>query len=149
MKALDREDHMANTHTALNIGSLAKQAQVNIQTIRYYERRELLPEPDRTASNYRVYPCTTVQRVRFIKQAQELGFTLKEIKELLALRITQGSDCSDVRSVASAKIEDIETRIASLQSMKKSLSKLVRTCSGKGDISECPILEAMDTGRSK
>ncbi len=136
---------MINSSKPLNIGTLAKQAEVNIQTIRYYERRELLPKPGRTASNYRVYPPATVQRVRFIKRAQELGFTLKEIKDLLALRITPRADCGDVRSRASAKIEDIESKIASLQAMKKSLTKLVRTCSGRGPISECPILDAMDT----
>ena len=136
---------MANTYTALNIGSLAKQAEVNIQTIRYYERRELLPEPERTASNYRVYPLTTVQRVRFIKRAQELGFTLEEIKELLELRASPRSCSEDVRAQAKAKIKDIEQKIRALDGMKKALSRLVRACSGRGPATECPILESMDS----
>ena len=94
---------MINTSKPLNIGTLAKQAEVNIQTIRYYERRGLLPEPERTASNYRVYAADTVRRVRFIKRAQDLGFTLSEIKELLDLRASPRSCCEDVRARSKAK----------------------------------------------
>ncbi len=135
---------MANTTTALNIGSLAKQAEVNIQTIRYYERRGLLPEPERTASNYRVYAGDTLQRVRFIKRAQELGFTLSEIKELLELRASPRSCCEDVRARSKAKIRNIDEKVRSLEAMRKALSKLVRACSGRGPVTECPILESLE-----
>ena len=130
--------------TPLTIGDLAKQAEVNIQTIRYYERRGLLPAPDRTASNYRVYPEATVRRVRFIKRAQQLGFTLKEINELLALRASPRSRCEDVREQSKAKIADIEEKIRSLEAMRKALQKLVRACTGRGPTTECPILDFLD-----
>jgi len=129
---------------SLSIGNLAKQADVNIQTIRYYERRGLLPEPERTASNYRIYAGDTVQRVRFIKCAQELGFTLTEIKELLALRASPESCCEDVRGRSKSKIRDIDDKIRTLEAMREALSKLVRACSGKGPVTECPILESLD-----
>ena len=130
---------------SLTIGRLAKQAEVNIQTIRYYERRGLLPTPDRTASNYRTYPEATVRRVRFIKRAQELGFTLKEIGELLALRTSPSSCCEDVRAQSTAKLNNIEEKIRSLEEMREALAKLVRACSGKGPTSECPILDFLES----
>ncbi len=136
---------MVNTSTTLNIGSVAKEAEVNIQTIRYYERRGLLPEPERTAANYRVYGGDSVRRVRFIKRAQELGFTLTEIKELLELRAAPRSCCEDVRERSEAKIKDIEEKVRTLEGMKKALSKLVRACSGRGPVTECPILDSMDS----
>ena len=136
---------MVNTSKPLNIGSLAKQAEVNIQTIRYYERRGLLPEPERTASNYRVFTGDTVRRVRFIKRAQDLGFSLTEIKELLELRAAPRSCCQDARERSEAKIKDIEEKVRTLEGMKKALSKLVRACSGRGPVTECPILDSMDS----
>lgn len=90
-----------------------------------------------------------MQRVRFIKRAQELGFTLKEIKELLALRATPVGRCADVRKQASAKLQDIAQRIGTLQAMRKVLTKLVAQCSGKGPVSDCPILEALDSENRK
>lgn len=128
----------------LTIGAVAKLAEVNIETVRYYERRGLVPRPPRSASNYRLYSDVTVRRVRFIKRAQELGFTLKEIKDLLALRVTPKATGADVRRRVKAKIEDIDSKIASLQAMRDSLSKLARKCSGEGSISSCPILESLD-----
>ncbi len=136
---------MVNRSTPINIGGLATQAEVNIQTIRYYERRGLLPEPERSASNYRVFTGDTVRRVRFIKRAQDLGFTLTEIKELLELRAAPRSCCQDVRERSEAKIKDIEEKVRTLQGMKKALSKLVRACSGRGPVTECPILDSMDS----
>jgi len=133
------------THTTtISIGPLALQAGVNIQTIRYYERRGLLPEPQRSAGNYRVYSSETVRRVRFIKRAQELGFTLREIKELLELRASPKSRCADVRERSQAKLRDIEDKLRSLEAMRKSLTRLVRSCSGKGAATECPILDAFE-----
>jgi len=128
----------------LTIGEVAKRAGVHVETLRYYERRGLLREPPRTPSNYRVYPPDTVRRVRFIKRAQELGFSLKEINELLSLRATPKARCKDVRQRAETKLDDIEQKMRDLRRMKKALSGLVAQCSGKGPITACPILEAID-----
>ena len=128
----------------LTIGAVAKLAEVNIETMRYYERRGLVPRPPRSGSNYRLYPEDTVRRVRFIKRAQELGFTLKEIVELLALRISPRANSANVRKRVEAKIEDIDSKIASLQAMMGTLSRLARECSGKGGTSSCPILQSLD-----
>lgn len=129
----------------LTIGELAKQGQVNLETIRYYERVGLLPPPPRTSSGYRVFPADAVRRVWFIKRAQELGFSLKEIKELLALRVNPESTSADVRQRAEAKITDIEEKIKTLRSMKKALASLTSACCGDGAASECPILESLNT----
>jgi MerR family copper efflux transcriptional regulator len=129
----------------LTIGNAAKQADVHNETLRYYERRGLVARPSRSVSNYRLYPEDTVRRVRFIKHAQDLGFSLKEIKELLSLRAAPKTQCGAIRERAVAKIKDVEQRIRALQSMKKALDKLVAECSGSAPISACPILEALDT----
>lgn len=129
---------------ALKVGEVAAQAGVNLQTIHYYERRGLLPRPPRTASNYRAYPVDTVLRVRFVKQAQQLGFTLKEIKELLSLRAAPRTRCADVRERAEVKVRDIEDKIRNLESMRETLTKLIGECSGNGPVTACPILDAME-----
>jgi MerR family copper efflux transcriptional regulator len=129
----------------LTIGGLAKQGGVNLETVRYYERRGLLPEPPRSSSGYRLYPADAVRRIRFIKRAQELGFSLKEIGELLALRVDPGGTQADVRRRASAKIADIEEKIRTLRSMKKALEGLTAACCGDGSAGECPILESMSS----
>ena len=128
----------------MRTGKLAGQAGVNIQTLRYYERRGLLAEPERRESGYREYPAEAVQRVRFIKSAQELGFTLAEIEELLRLREDRARSCEEVRSAARAKIEDIALKIRRLEAMRRALGVLVDCCTGEGTTRECPILEALD-----
>lgn len=129
----------------LTIGNVAKLAEVHIETLRYYERKGVVPRPPRTISNYRRFPEDTVRRVRFVKHAQELGFSLKEIKELLALRGTRGAGCRNVQQRAAAKITEIEEKIRSLQAMRKALDKLVRECRGSGPLTECSILESLDS----
>src|SRR5438309_8255013 len=109
---------------AMKIGEVAELGGVNIQTIRYYEREKLLPEPPRLSSGYRAYPERTVQRVRFIKRAQELGFTLAEVRELLSLRVDHGRDRADVRAIAGAKIADVEQKMRGLEAMKAALLHL-------------------------
>ena len=128
----------------LTIGKVARLADVGVETIRFYEREGLIGRPSRRESGYRQYPEETVQRLRFIRRAKDLGFTLKEIKELFELRIKQGTTCGNVRERAETKIQDIETKVRTLQRMKKALVKLTLACSGKGPVSECPILEAME-----
>ncbi len=128
----------------LTTGQLAKKAGVKIETIRYYERIGLIPKPGRRESGYRQYSDETVKRVQFIRHAKELGFTLREIHELLSLRHDPGTPCSMVKSRAKSKIEDIEAKIRTLQGMKKALVKLTNACSGKGPLKECTILEALE-----
>lgn len=128
-------------------GQLAKQAQVNIETIRYYERRGLVPEPPRRQSGYRQYAPDTVKRITFIKRAQELGFSLKEIQELLSLRVDPGTTTGDIKGRAEAKVADIKAKIHDLERMKKALMRLAASCSGRGPTSECPILDALEARR--
>ncbi len=127
----------------LTIGELAKHGRVNLETIRYYERIGLIVDPPRTNAGYRIFSPEAVRRVRFIKRAQELGFSLKEIKELLDLRISTDSTCADVQIRAQAKLSDINEKIRTLQAMKKTLEQLNAACSGKGAVSECVILESL------
>lgn len=129
----------------LKVGEVAQRAEVNLQTIHFYEREGLLPRPPRTASNYRIYSEDAVQRVRFIKRAQELGFALKDIKELLSLRAKPATRCADVRQQAQIKLRDIDEKISSLQRMRKALTKLIGECEGRKPITACPILEALDS----
>jgi MerR family mercuric resistance operon transcriptional regulator len=128
----------------LTIGKLAKQANVNLETIRYYERQGLIPEPPRNESGYRQYSPDAVTRTLFIRRAQALGFSLKEISELLSLRVAPGTTCSDVKARVEAKIVDVEQKIADLTKIKEALLSLVGKCAGKGPIGECPIIEALD-----
>lgn len=129
----------------LTIGQLAKQCNVHVETVRYYERRGLIPKPPRTVANFRMYSSENLRRVKFIKEAQGLGFSLKEIKNLLALRASPRAKCADVRNYASQKIGDIQERIRSLQRMRNSLEKLLRECSGDLPATECPILESLES----
>lgn len=132
----------------LTIGELAKGAGVGVETLRFYEREGIIEEPPRRDSGYRQYPADAVNRVRFIRHAKELGFSLREIKELMALRIAPGANCTRVRKQAEAKIADIEAKIRSLQRMKQSLQKLVAACGGRGSVSKCPILETLEESRN-
>ena len=128
----------------LTIGRLAQEAGINLETVRYYERRGLLPKPPRTASGYRMFPPEAARRLRFIKRAQDLGFSLEEIRGLLALRTSPRTGTREVRKRAEAKTVDIEQKIKTLGSMKETLQKLAQSCSGCVPISECPILESLD-----
>ena len=129
---------------SLTIGRLARQAGINLETVRYYERRGLLPKPPRTPSGYRLFPADATKRLRFIRRAQELGFSLKEIRELLALRLSSRTTSAEVRKRAEAKIADIERKIKTLEVMRKSLRKLTNSCAGCEPVSECPILEGLE-----
>lgn len=129
---------------SLTIGQVADRAGVGVETIRFYERKGLINRPRRPASGYRHYPAEVVQRVRFIRHAKDVGFTLKEISGLLALRVDPESTCADVRNRARAKIEGIEKRIEDLAVMKGALERLARRCRGQGPTTECPILEELD-----
>lgn len=132
----------------MTIGRVAQESGVGIETVRFYEREGLLSEPPRSASGYRLYDTGVVARLQFVRRAKELGFTLNEIKELLALRVESTTSRQDVRARAKTKIEDIENKIRTLQRMKKALVRLVQECCEKGDGAECPILRSLE-GRNQ
>jgi MerR family copper efflux transcriptional regulator len=129
----------------LTIGGLAKQAHVNRETVRYYERCRLLPRAARSMSGYRVFSDDAVRRLRFIRHAQALGFSLGEIRELLALRVNSMNTCDRVRERTEVKIADIERKIESLAAMRDALSELVTACSGRRRTKACPILDSLET----
>ena len=133
-----------NGDALLTIGRLARIAQVGVSTLRFYEREGLLPRPPRTASNYRLYPTEAVRRIRFVRRAQELGFTLTEIKQLLNLRVAGASTCVHVRQRAEIKIRDIGKRIDSLRRMARALTKLSSACGKKQPNQTCPILDHLE-----
>ena len=128
----------------LTIGQVARQARIGVETVRFYEREGLIGQPPRRPSGYRQYRTEVVDRLRFIRRAKELGFTLREIKELLELRLDPTSTCADVKKRARAKIDDIDARIATLRRMRKALSRLEQACEGRGGASECPILDELE-----
>lgn len=126
---------------SMGIGALAEKGGVGIDTVRYYERNGLLSPRSRLASGYRRYSEQEVTRLRFIRRAQALGFTLKEIRELLALSAQK--DVARVKRSAQRKLEDVQQRLASLQRIRDGLAKLVDACPGHGRVAECPILKAL------
>lgn len=127
----------------LTIGELAKRAGVNRETVRYYERRRLLPLPKRTVSGYRSFSDEAVRRIIFIRRAQALGFSLNEIKELLELRADSARERKQVRMRAQEKIRSIDQKIEALMGMKKTLLRLVATCAEGTETAHCPILESL------
>ena len=128
----------------LSIGEVARAAEVNVQTLRYYERRGLLETPERTGAGRRRYAEETIRLIRFIKRAQELGFTLAEIKELIGLRQSRGRDRSKVRRLAADKLGNVEEKIRRLSAIRRAIMKLVESCDCQEGAIECPILEALD-----
>ncbi|MGH9206926.1 MAG: MerR family transcriptional regulator [Acidimicrobiales bacterium] len=123
---------------------LAAQAGVNVQTLRYYERRGLLPAPERSVSGYRSYDTQAVRTVRFVKRAQQLGFSLEEIDSLLELAAGGPASCDAAKTVATEKLAQLEEKIASLLSMRDSLRQLVATCDRSPNKRECPLLDAIE-----
>ena len=127
----------------MTIGRLAKQAGVAIDTIRYYERNGLIPEPSRRLSGYREYGATDVARLRFILRAKDLGFTLAEIGELLSLSADR--DVRGVKRRAEGRLEQVEHKIEELQRVRRGLKTLIDACPGHGDLERCPIIAALST----
>lgn len=130
----------------LTIGRLAKAAEVNVETIRYYQRVGLVVEPIKPLEGFRVYPGETINRIRFIKRAQKLGFSLQDIAHLLELGEGQ---CNDVREQAEAKLAQIEAQIKDLQSMRKTLKKLITECNTDNETGCCPIVQSLTENTSK
>lgn len=129
---------------AMTIGKVAKLAEIGIETIRFYEREGLLEEPVRTRSGYRLYSEDAVKRLRFIKKAKELGFTLKEILDLLSLKIDPKATKADVKNRVEAKIAGVQEKIETLKRIQRALKHLAESCDGHGPIHECPIIEALE-----
>lgn len=133
----------------MKIGELARRADVNIDTVRYYERQGLLPTPPRLASGYRSYDPDDAARLRFVRRAKALGFTLGEIRDLLALSDHRNQDMSDLKASASEKLAEVEARIQELTRMRDGLRTLVDACPGHGALAECPILQALAQERAR
>jgi len=128
----------------VRISEVAKAAHVGIETVRFYERRGLIPQPVRPADGgFRSYPEQVTLQIRFIRQAQELGFSLGEIKELLSLKSIPDADCSEVRRRALSKRDDVDFKIKRLRRIRKTLTKLIDACPGEGALGSCSIIDAM------
>lgn len=128
----------------MTIGQVAIRAGVHVQTVRFYERKGLIEKAPRSASGYRQYTAETVRRIRFIKHAQEVGFSLREIDDLFSLRLDPDTTCSDIQQQALRKVAEIEERMASLEQMKQALTTLALQCGANKTLSDCPILDALD-----
>lgn len=141
---------MNRSGKGLSAGALARSSGVNVETLRYYERRGLLPRPPRTDGGYRRYPEETVRRLRFVKRAQALGFSLEEIRELLSMRVDpRGRRCEAVRLRAAGKVGEVREKIAALRRIERALGRLVEACEGRRGTSTCPILNALDESEER
>ena len=128
----------------MTIGKAAGRAGVGVETVRFYERRGLIDQPTTPANGgFRVYPEQTVERIRFIRQAQELGFSLAEIAGLLALRADPSADCADVRDHARAKLDEVDRKIAGLEHLRSALAQIIAACPGQGALQTCTIMDAL------
>lgn len=129
----------------MTIGKAARAAGVGVETIRFYQRQGLIEQPPRPAGGgFRRYPVNTVRRIRFIRQAQELGFSLREARELLALRTDGAADAGAVRQRALTKLSDVERKIERLEQIRAALRVLLDSCPGHGPLGGCSVMEALD-----
>ncbi|HUF13914.1 MAG TPA: MerR family DNA-binding protein [Longimicrobiales bacterium] len=128
----------------LRSGEVAVRAGIGLEALRFYERRGLVPVPPRAGNGYREFPVETVARIRFIQRAQQLGFSLEEIGELLGLRVEADVDCEGVRVRAEAKLAEVEEKIRDLERIRSTLGELVQTCLDQGSSGDCPILAALE-----
>ena len=133
----------------LTIGRLARAVGVNVQTVRYYERRTLLAADARRPSGYRLFGEDALKRLRFIKNAQGLGFTLREISELLELRVSSTARCGDVQRKAQDKLAHVQTKIRDLRALDRALQRLIRACQSGQPTDRCPILRSLENGKRR
>ncbi len=131
-----------NTQT-MTIGQLAKQTGVGIETIRFYERKGLLPCPNRKSSGYRQFGDEALVRMQFIRRAQSVGFTLREIEALLRLRDNPAATREEVRTQVAAKIDDLDAKMREMRRMRKELQELLASCHGDGSADDCPIIDQL------
>lgn len=128
----------------MTIGKIAKEAGVGVETVRFYERKGLIAQPPKPSTGgYRVYPDETIRKILFIRQAQDLGFSLRQIKELLSLRTDPATDCADVQERAQAKLEEVTHKIMQMKDIQRALKKLIAACPGRGAVQTCSIIEAI------
>lgn len=127
----------------MKIGELAHRAEVGIDTVRYYEKEGLLPKAQRLASGYRVYDQQDLRRLRFVKRAKGLGFTLPQIRDLLALSDHRDDDMATIKTAATEKLADVQIKLAELNRIREALETLVAACPGHGAREQCPILNAL------
>ncbi len=129
----------------MTIGKAAQAAGAGVETLRFYERKGLIDQPPKPLSGgYRIYPSETIDRIRFIRQAQELGFSLREIEELLSLRADPSSDCTQVRARAEAKLDEVNRKVAQLARIRAGLEHVIAACPGQGALEGCSIMEALE-----
>lgn len=133
----------------MTIGRMAEAAGVNVPTVRYYERRGIIAEPPRTASGYRQYDEAVVERIRFIRRAQDLGFALEEIEDLLALRVDDPAACGTVEAATRAKLDSVESKLRELERLRAILRGLVRSCEQREQTAECPVLALLEEGEER
>lgn len=132
----------------MTIGTLAQAAGVKVPTVRYYERRGIIAEPPRTRSGYRQYEQAVVDRIRFIKRAQDLGFALEQIEDLLALRVDGPASCETVEEATRAQLDSVESKIRELDRLRAVLRELVRSCEDRKRTGSCPVLEILEEEES-
>lgn len=130
---------------SLTIGAVANASGVGVETVRFYERERLIDRPERPARGHRQYPLAVVGRIRFVRRAQDLGFTLREIRELIDLGEAARTDCTEVCRLAQGKIDEIDGKMADLSKMRFVLDGLKQTCDRRGQVSACAILESLQT----
>lgn len=128
----------------MNIGSVAEAAGVEVSTVRYYEAAGAAGEPPRTDSGYRQYDASVIDRIRFVRQAQDLGFTLEEIEELLDLRVEDPASCGVVEEATRSKLRSVDAKIRELRRLRAVLARLVRSCEEKEPTDECPVLGMLE-----
>ncbi len=129
--------------TQNTIGKVAQRAGVGVETVRFYERRGLVPQPARPANGFRIYPDDVIDRIRFIRHAKVMGFTLAEIHDLLSLRVAPRSNCTTIRQRVDEKLTQVEAKIAGLKKIKRQLQRLVTSCDTRTPTDDCPVLEAL------
>ena len=135
---------MSKQMQSMTIGQVAKQAGVGVETIRFYEHKGLLNKPRRRQSGYRVFTSEVVGRIRFIKKTKRLGFSLREIRDLLVLRVDARATTADLKGRVDAKISEIDDRLNDLKRMRAGLRRLSRACTGRKPIAECGLLDALE-----
>ncbi|HDO30162.1 MAG TPA: heavy metal-responsive transcriptional regulator [Desulfobacteraceae bacterium] len=129
----------------MKIGQVAKQAGISVEAVRFYEKQGLIKSPPRNESGYRVYSSDVIPQLLFVTRAKELGFLLREIRELLLLRDSPNITCAEIKNQTEKKIADIEQKITDLKLIKDSLVKLANSCPGVGTLEKCPILKTFDS----